>query len=261
MASFWALASVFGGDPMYWYRMECGLGWFSVVGTTVRTATLREHLLADEHHRGLDGQKVYIATTVGNGCCLGAEPAEAAGSDKLKVAYQVFKDEACDVSPKYAPKTVSTDGWKGTQAAWKMLFTKVVILLCFLHGWLKIRDRAKQLRVLPKSPGGLGYLSRPTAGVAQRLRSLRQWAAGHLTGIVLEKVLDLCGKRDRWSMPTATPAATARATCLTDDARQTALDQGQHLPAAGAADARRAWPCVQPRLAPGVRGNRAAAND
>ena len=23
---------------------------------------------------------------------------------------------------------------KGTQAAWKMLFTKVVILLCFLHG-------------------------------------------------------------------------------------------------------------------------------
>src|SRR5271166_3928754 len=83
-------------------------------------------LLADEHHQGLDGQKVYIATTVGNGCCLGAEPAEAAGSDKLKVAYQVFKDEACDVSPKYAPKTVSTDGWKGTQAAWKMLFTKVV---------------------------------------------------------------------------------------------------------------------------------------
>ena len=52
---------------MSWYRMECGLGRFSVVGTTVRTATLPEHLLADEHHQGLDGQKVYIATTVGNG--------------------------------------------------------------------------------------------------------------------------------------------------------------------------------------------------
>jgi hypothetical protein len=57
---FWALARVFGGDPMSWYRMECGLGRFSVVGTTVRTATLPEHLLADEHHQGLDGQKVYI---------------------------------------------------------------------------------------------------------------------------------------------------------------------------------------------------------
>ncbi len=33
---FWALARVFGGDPMSWYRMECGLGRFSVVGTTVR---------------------------------------------------------------------------------------------------------------------------------------------------------------------------------------------------------------------------------
>ena len=88
---FWALARVFGGDPMSWYRMECGLGRFSVVGTTVRTATLPEHLLADEHHQGLDGQKVYIATTVGNGCCLGAEPAEAAGSDKLKVAYQCLQ--------------------------------------------------------------------------------------------------------------------------------------------------------------------------
>ena len=84
---------------MSWYRMECGLGRFSVVGTTVRTATLPEHLLADEHHQVLDGQKVYIATTVGYGCCLGAEPAEAAGSDELKVAYQVFQDEACDVSP------------------------------------------------------------------------------------------------------------------------------------------------------------------
>ena len=29
----------------------------------------------------LDGQKVYISTTVGNGCCLLAVPAEAAGSD------------------------------------------------------------------------------------------------------------------------------------------------------------------------------------
>ena len=53
---FWALARAFGGDPMSWYRMECALCRFSVVGTTVRTATLLELLLADEHHLGLDGQ-------------------------------------------------------------------------------------------------------------------------------------------------------------------------------------------------------------
>ena len=101
---------------MFWYRMECGLGRFSVVGTTVRTATLPQHLLADEHHQVLDGQKVYIATTVGNGRCLGAGAGLGGRERRVEVAYQVFKDEACDVSPKYSPKTVSTDGWKGTQA-------------------------------------------------------------------------------------------------------------------------------------------------
>ena len=116
------------------------------MGTTVRQAELPEHLVADEHHQGLDGQKVYLATTVGGGCCLGVEPAAAAQTDELKAAYEVFKYEARDVVAEYAPKTVSTDGWKGTQAAWKALFPKVVILLCFLHAWLKIRDRAKHLK-------------------------------------------------------------------------------------------------------------------
>lgn len=95
------------------------MGRFSVVGTTVRQGDLPEHLLADEHHQTLDGQTVYIATTVANGCCLGAEPVETAGTDALKVAYQVFKDEARDIDSDYHPKTVNTDGWKGTQAAWK----------------------------------------------------------------------------------------------------------------------------------------------
>jgi len=107
---FWALARVFGRSPMSWYRMECGLGRFSVVGTTVRQAALPEHLLADEHHQPLDGQKVYIATTVANGCCLGAEPAKTAGTDDLKAANAVFKGEARDVTPNYAPKTVCADG-------------------------------------------------------------------------------------------------------------------------------------------------------
>ncbi len=47
---FWALARLFGGDPMRWYRLEIGLGRNSLVGTTVRKTELPEHLLADEHH-------------------------------------------------------------------------------------------------------------------------------------------------------------------------------------------------------------------
>ena len=216
---FWALAHVFGGDPMSWYRMECGLGRFSVVGTTVCTATLPEHLLADEHHQVLDGQKVYIATTVGNGCCLGAEPAEAAGSDELKVAYQVFKDEACDVSPKYAPKTVSTDGWKGTQAAWKLLFTKVVILLCFCTaGSRSATGPNTSKRCLRKSPGGFGIpITRPTAGVLHN--ACARSASGRpdtSQGSSWRRSWTWVASATAGRLPTATPAATARATCLTD---------------------------------------------
>ena len=48
------------------------------------------------------------------------------------------------VSAAYAPATVNTDGWKATQAAWRTLFPTVVVILCFLHGFLKIRDRCRK---------------------------------------------------------------------------------------------------------------------
>ena len=200
---FWALARVFGHDAMFWYRVECGFGQFSVVGSTARQADLPEHLLADEHHQTIDGEKIYIATTVGGGCVLGAEPAMASGTDELKAAYEVFKDEALDIAPEYAPQTVSTDGWKGTQAAWRVLFPKIAILLCFLHAWLKIRDRAKHLKdqfAEISQRVWEAYHAVDRRSFAQRLRWLRKWADDHLTGIVRDNVLDLCRKREKFSI-------------------------------------------------------------
>lgn len=204
---FWALARVFGRDAMFYYRLECALGRASVVGTTVKV-DLPVDLAADEHHQTRDGQKVYIATTVGGGCCLGAELAAGAGADELKAAYGVFKEEAQDCAPDYAPATVNTDGWKGTQAAWKALFDGVVVLLCFLHGWLKIRDRAKHLGEQFRELGRRvweAYRAPNRRSFAQRLRRLRQWAAKQLSGVVLETVSDLCAKRPRWSIAYAHP--------------------------------------------------------
>ena len=204
---------------MYWYRLECGLGRFSVVGTTVRQAELPEHLLADEHHQTLDGQKVYIATTVGGGCVLGAEPAATAGTDDLKAAYAVFKDEARDVAPEYAPETVSTDGWKGTQAAWKALFPQVVILHCFLHAWLKIRDRAKHLKELFAEVSRRvweAYHAPDRRSFAQRLRSAP--AVGERTpdaGSSWRRSWTCAASATVRRWRTATPAATAPATCST----------------------------------------------
>jgi len=231
---FWALARIFGGDPMRWYRLEIGLGRNSLVGTTVRTATLPEHLLADEHHRRRDGEKNYIATTVGGGCVLGAALSEGAGTDDLKDAYGVFKEEALNVDPVYAPKTVNTDGWHSTQAAWKVLFPLIAILQCFLHAWLKIRDRAKHLgesffdvseRVWD------AYHAPDRRGFSQRIRSLRSWAGGCLTGIVRDKVLDLCDKRDLWSIAYDHPGGHRTSNMLDRLMRSMNryFDDGQHL--------------------------------
>ena len=135
--------------------------------------------------------------------------------------------------PQVPPKTVSTDGWKGTQAAWKVLFTKVVILLCFLHGWLKIRDRAKHLKEVFAEVSRRvwdTYHVRPPE-FCTTPASLRQWAAGHLTGIVLEKVLDLCGKRDRWSIAYRHPGGHRTSNMLDRLMRgmNRYFDQGQHV--------------------------------
>ena len=124
---FWALARVFGRDPMYWYRLEVALGRRSIVGTTLRTAPLPEHLLADEHHQPRDGVKHYVATTVGGDCCLGCALAATAGVEDLQAAYAVFQREAANVQPDYQPRTVSVDGWAATRQAWLALFPVVAV--------------------------------------------------------------------------------------------------------------------------------------
>jgi hypothetical protein len=72
------LAIIFGHNPMFWFRLEMSFGHYSIVGTTVKTAKVPVHLLADEHNEKLNGKKVYIATTVGEGCILGRELCESA---------------------------------------------------------------------------------------------------------------------------------------------------------------------------------------
>src|SRR4029077_19366405 len=112
----------------------------SLVWTTVRDAAqLPAHLAADEHHADWAGQKGYIATTVGSGCVLGVALTASADDAQLQQAYGVFAAEARDVAPEYAPETVSTDGWAATQNAFQTWFPLITVVLCFLHGFLKIR--------------------------------------------------------------------------------------------------------------------------
>ena len=70
---FWGLSYVFGRNDPYWYRLSSHLGAYDIVQTTVKDPdNLPTHLLADEKHVHLNGEKAYIATTVGGDCVLGA---------------------------------------------------------------------------------------------------------------------------------------------------------------------------------------------
>jgi hypothetical protein len=130
---FDALAYVFGRDAMFWYRATSSLGRNSLVGTTVKKPSqLPAHLVADEKHTRRNGERIYIATTVANGCFLGAEVSEQADTESLTDAYGVFKQEAIALDADYAPVTVTTDGWRATDAALLALFPQLTILLCFL---------------------------------------------------------------------------------------------------------------------------------
>src|SRR3989440_10750013 len=194
---FDALVYVFGRDAMDWYRAELALGRPTIVGSTVKQLEkLPAHVLADEKHTWALGQEVYVATTVGGGCTLGATVTDAASADALEAADGAFAQEARALSPTSSPKTVCTDGWEGTQSAWRRLFPTGGIILCFLHAILKIAKRCgrdRETRTLILARVWAAYNSCTRAQFSQRLRRLREWATARpLKGALRQMVLKLC---------------------------------------------------------------------
>ena len=121
-----------------------------------------------------------MATTVAEECISGASVAADAGEKSLEEAYGGFKEEALNCVPDYSPSTVNTDGWKAARNAWKKLFPDISVILCFLHVFISIRDRAKikfedyycdvvlKLRNCHHAPNKRSF--------SQRIRRLYEWA-------------------------------------------------------------------------------------
>jgi hypothetical protein len=192
---FWALTYLFGRDDDYWYRMEQQFGRYNLVQTVVKDPEkLPKHLLADEKITWLNGVSV----------ALGVD------TPHLTEAYQHFKDEAQAVKPDYAPETVNTDGWGATQKAWLSLFPLIIIIECFLHAYIKIRERGRHLKeVFSQLSQHVWDVYRATDAVSFRSQAeeLRLWAEKNTTGYVLEAALKLCAKADRFVLAYAHPLA------------------------------------------------------
>lgn len=208
---FWGLTYVFGRNDSYWYRLTASFGRYDIVGTTVKDLDrLPEHLLADEKHVHFNGERGYLATTVGADCVLGASLALAADAAALTQAYGHFQREAHGLVDDYAPQTVNTDGWTATQNAWRALFPAIVILECFLHAFLKIRERCQRLKgvftEIEQQVWDL-YHAADARSLRRQADQLQTWARHTLTGTALEAIEKLCAKTEAFVQTFAYPDA------------------------------------------------------
>ena len=151
----------------------------------------------------MQGQKAYVTTTVGKNCILGVQAVDKADTETLKAGYKTFKEEAQAIEGDYRPQTVNTDGWAATQGAWRGLFPKIFIIECFLHAFLKVRDRAtKTLQdFYHQAAEKVWHIYRASTkrSMGQRIRRLRQWTRAYLPDVPMkENLLKLCDKRKRW---------------------------------------------------------------
>ncbi len=191
---FHALSRSFGGSSQKWFRMEQNLGRNSIVGTTLHSKKdLPQHVVGDEKHTKCQGQKIYLATTVAKNCFFGISPAKNANESELTQAYGIFKQESIAIKPDYAPQTVTTDGFLATQNAWKTLFPSIILILCFLHVFLKLRKNKSKFRnFFPQLSQKLWhcYEAPDKKTFSQRLRRLLEWSycCQELPVIVTEKL-------------------------------------------------------------------------
>jgi hypothetical protein len=161
----------------------------------------RNMLLLMKNLTTIKGEKAYIATTCANNCILGAFIVKNADEIELTKAYGVFKKIAIVIQPDYEPKTVTTDGWLATQNAFKTLFSSIILIACFLHIFLKIRERSK--KKYKEIFSGISdklwncFFATDKRKFSQRARRLIEWASNpknNVPSFILEKIEKLRDK-------------------------------------------------------------------
>jgi hypothetical protein len=134
--------------------------------------------VADEKHSWWWGDRIYIVVTAAMACFLGVGVTLDASGESLTTGYGEFAAEVADKAPDYQPTSVNLDGWAGSHQAWQTLFPGVLILRCFLHVVLGMRDCCRSHPDLwPDLQDALWHLyhSLNPRQFGQRLRRLLEW--------------------------------------------------------------------------------------
>jgi hypothetical protein len=200
---------------MFWHRLVERIGRNSLVGTTVRDpARLPEHLAADEHHADWNGAKGYVAATAAGGRVREIALAPSADEEHLTAAYREFAAEARAVDPEYAPRTVNTDGWAPTPNAFRACFAGIAVILCFLHGFLRIRDRCRKNHDLHER---VWDVFRAATGIVFRtgMSAFRSWFESQIwTAAVREVVAKLWNRTEEYAVAYDHPGCRRTSTAV-----------------------------------------------
>ena len=114
---------------------------------------------------------------------------EAAATGPVERGYGACAKAANALAPDYRPRSVCTDGWEATRQAWRGLFPKINLVLCFLPSILKMKKHwAGQLRHHVLDKAGQVYQAATKRQFAQRLRRVAEWAPAPLSGTVAQRV-------------------------------------------------------------------------
>jgi hypothetical protein len=155
---------------------------------------------------------------------------EAADTVTLENGYGELAKEAKALAPDYQARSVCTDGWEATRQAWRGLFPKIKLVLCFLHSILKIKKHcAGQLRHQGLDKAWQVYQAATKRQFSQRLRRVAEWAPAHLSGAVAQMVLKMCRRRADF-----TPAYDCPQASRTSNAVDRLLDYQDRLLYTGA---------------------------
>lgn len=199
-----AIATKEGKDAMFWYRLELALSQYNIVGTTIKNKNyLPRHLLVDEHHTKLFSNKIYVCTTVGLDCFLGAGVSDSMRFEDLKKAYGFFKEEVRKICPNYYPLSINMDGYKSTKKAINSLFPTSGLLRCFLHAFLKIRNCGTKAYDLYFNDVATlvwnCYYANNKRAFAQRISHLKHWTINFVPPSPFKRaILSLCAKKQEF---------------------------------------------------------------